>query len=111
MLPDQGNLLRIFIGESDKHEGMPMYEWIVRKAKEQGLSGATVLRGVQGFGAHSRIHSSKILDLSTDLPLIIEIVDDPEKIESFLQLVDQVILEGLATVQPVQIRLYRTRKK
>jgi PII-like signaling protein len=72
VLPEEGSLLRIFIGESDKSEGMPLYEWIVRKAREQGLVGATVLRGLEGFGAHSRVHTAKILRLSTDLPIIIE---------------------------------------
>lgn len=111
MLPAEGYLLRIFIGETDKHEGVPLYEWIVRKAKESGLSGATVFRGIEGFGAHSRIHTSKILDLSTDLPLVVEIVDELEKIESFIQVVDQVILEGMATVEQVSVRLYRSRSK
>jgi len=110
MLPEQGHLLRIFIGESDKHARMPLYEWIVKEAKKAGLAGATVIRGIEGFGAHSRIHSAKILDLSVDLPIIIEIVDDLEKIEAFLPTVDEVVQEGLATVEKVHIRLYRTRK-
>ncbi|HEY9777570.1 MAG TPA: DUF190 domain-containing protein [Planktothrix sp.] len=111
MLPENGHLLRIFVGESDKHEGKPLYEWIVRKAKTEGLAGATVIRAIEGFGAHSRIHTAKILDLSTDLPIIIEIVDELEKIETFLALLDSVIEEGLATVEKVHIRLYRTRSK
>lgn len=110
MLPEQGHLLRIFIGESDKHGRIPLYEWIVKEAKQAGLAGATVVRGIQGFGAHSRIHSAKILDLSADLPIIIEIVDGLEKIEAFLPTVNEVIQEGLATVEKVDIRLYRTRK-
>ena len=85
VLPKEGSLLRIFIGESDKHEGMPLYEWIVRKAREQGLAGATVLRGIEGFGAHSRVHTAKILRLSTDLPIVVEIVDSLEKIEGFFR--------------------------
>jgi PII-like signaling protein len=110
MLPENGHLLRIFVGESDKHEGKPLYEWIVRKAKSEGLAGATVIRAIEGFGAHSRIHTAKILDLSTDLPMIIEIVDELEKIEAFLSVIDSVIQEGLATVEKVHIRLYRARK-
>ena len=110
MLPENGHLLRIFIGESDKRDGKPLYEWIVRKAKEQGLAGATVIRAIEGFGAHSRIHTAKFIDLSTDLPIIIEIVDELQKIEDFLSIVDSVIDEGLATVEKVHIRLYRSRK-
>jgi len=108
MLPGEGHLLRIFLGESDKHEGMPLYEWIVRKAREQGLAGATVLRGLEGFGAHSRIHTAKILRLSTDLPIVVEVVDTREKIEAFLPTVDQAIEEGLATLEKVEIRFYRS---
>ena len=108
VLPKEGSLLRIFIGESDKHEGMALYEWIVRKAREQGLAGATVLRGLEGFGAHSRVHTAKILRLSTDLPIVVEIVDSLEKIEAFLPAVDSAIREGLATLERVQIRFYRS---
>jgi len=108
MLPKDGKLLRIFVGENDKHEGTPLYEWIVLKAREQGLAGATVLRGLLGFGAHSRLHTAKILRLSSDLPIIIEIVDTEEKIESFLPHIDDVIPEGLATLEKVEIRLYRS---
>jgi PII-like signaling protein len=109
-LPDEGKLLRIFIGENDKHEGLPLFEWIVRKAREQGLAGATVLRGLEGFGAQSRLHTAKILRLSSDLPVIIEIVDTEEKIETFLPLIDDAIDEGLATVEKVEIRFYRSGK-
>jgi PII-like signaling protein len=108
VLPEEGHLLRIFVGESDRHDGTPLYEWIVRKAREHGLAGATVLRGVEGFGAHSRLHTAKILRLSEDLPIIIEIVDTKDKIEGFLPIVDAAILEGLATLEKVQIRLYRS---
>jgi len=110
MLPEEGHLLRIFIGESDKHDGMPLYEWIVRKAREAGLAGSTVLRGLEGFGAHSRVHTAKILRLSTDLPIIVEIVDTKEKIENFLPVIDGAIPEGLATLEKVQIRFYRSGK-
>ena len=110
-LPDEGYLLRIFIGESDRQGGMSLYEWIVRTAKENGLAGATVLRGLEGFGARSRIHTARILDLSTDLPIIVEIVDTLEKIEAFLPVIDAAISDGLATVEKVQIRFYRGRKQ
>jgi PII-like signaling protein len=108
MLPEEGHLLRIFVGESDKHDGMPLYAWIVRRARELGLAGATVLRGVEGFGAHSRLHTAKILRLSEDLPIIVEIVDTKDKIEAFLPVIDEAIPEGLATLERVQIRLYRS---
>jgi uncharacterized protein len=107
-LPKDGKLLRIFLGESDRHEGQPLYEWIVRRAKEEGLAGATVVRGLTGFGAHSRIHTAKILRLSGDLPIVVEIVDTAENIESFLPLIDLAIKEGLATVESVEIRFYRS---
>jgi PII-like signaling protein len=109
-LPDEGKLLRIFIGENDKHEGMPLYEWIVRKARERGLAGATVLRGLEGFGAHSRLHTAKILRLSSDLPIVIEIVDTDDKIEAFLPEIDDAVREGLATVERIGIRFYRSGK-
>lgn len=107
-LPEQGHLLRIFIGESDKHEGKPLYEWIVLKAKQNGLAGATVLRGLEGFGAHSRIHTSKVLRLSDDLPIVVEIVDTLEKIEAFMPQIESAIKEGLATLEKVSIKFYRS---
>jgi PII-like signaling protein len=110
-LPKEGSLLRIFIGESDRHGGMLLYQWIVRTAKERGLAGATVLRGVEGFGARSRIHTARILDLSTDLPIVVELVDTLEKIDAFLPLIDGAISDGLATVEKVQIRFYRSGTK
>lgn len=106
-LPDEGKLLRIFIGESDRHENMPLFEWIVRKAREQGIAGATVIRGLEGYGARSLLHTTKILRLSSDLPVIIEIVDTAEKIEAFLPQIDAAIGEGLATVEKVEVRFYR----
>lgn len=107
VLPDEGHLLRVFIGERDKHDGVPLYEWIVRKAREHGLAGATVLRGVEGFGAHSRLHTAKILRLSEDLPIVVEIVDTRDKIERFMPVIDGAIPEGLATLERVEIRFYR----
>jgi uncharacterized protein len=108
MLPREGQLLRIFIGESDRHEGQPLYEWIVRKAREQHMAGATVVRGLAGFGRKSRMHTAKVLRLSQDLPIVIEIVDTPEHIQSFLALIDSVVDEGLATLEPVDIHFYRS---
>jgi uncharacterized protein len=110
MLPKEGCLLRIFIGESDRHEGKLLYEWIVLKAREAGLAGATVMRGMMGFGAHSRLHTFKIERLSQDLPVIVEIVDTREKLEQFLALIDQEIEEGMATLEQIQIHFYRSGK-
>lgn len=109
MLPREGHLLRIFIGEDDRFEGQPLYHWLVRKAREHGLAGATVLRGLEGYGANSRLHTARILRLSTDLPIVVEIVDTKEKIEAFLPLVDEAIAEGLATLEKVDVRFYRSR--
>ncbi len=107
ILPEDGYLLRIFIGESDKHEGKPLHEWIVLAAKAAGLAGATVLRGIMGFGAHSRIHTARIERLSEDLPIVVELVDTREKLEAFVPVIDGAIHEGLATLEKVQIRFYR----
>ena len=106
-IPEQGVLLRIFIGESDKWEGQPLYEAIVLKARQLHLAGATVLRGPMGFGAHSRLHTSKILRLSEDLPMVIEIVDAKEKIDRFLPHIDEMVKEGLVTLEEVQVLKYR----
>ncbi len=107
-LPKQGKLLRIFIGESDRHDGIPLYEWIVREARRQGLAGATVLRGLEGFGARSRLHTAKILRLSADLPIVIEIVDAEDRIDEFLRAIDHAIGEGLATLEKVDVIFYRS---
>ena len=106
--PLEAQLLRIFIGESAKYEGKPLYEWLVIKAKEHGLAGATVLRGLMGFGANSRIHTSKILRLSLDLPIVVEIVDIPEKIKEFLSCITTVVKEGLVTLEKVEVYIYRS---
>lgn len=103
----EGQLLRVFVGESDRWEGRPLYEAIVRKVREKGLAGATVLRGMQGFGAHSRIHTTKILRLSEDLPIIIEIVDKAERIEGILPELDRMVTEGLITQERVHVIAYR----
>ncbi len=102
-----GCLLRIFIGESDRWDGRPLYEAIVLKARESHLGGATVTHGRMGYGARSRLHTAKILRLSEDLPVIIEIVDVREKIEAFLPTLDEMVAEGLVTLQDVEVLWYR----
>ena len=109
-IPTDAVLLRIFIGESDKWEHKPLYEAIVLKARELHLAGATVLRGPMGFGKSSRLHTSKILRLSMDLPLVIEIVDSEEKINSFLPLLDSMIGGGLVTLENVKVVHYRSQE-
>ena len=108
MLPSRGKLLRIFIGESDRHDGLPLYEWIVKKARADGMAGVTVIRGFEGFGAHSRMHTAKILRLSQDLPIIIEMVDTEEKVKNFIESIDGFIEEGLATIENIEIYFYRS---
>jgi len=100
-------LLRIFIGESDRWEGKSLYEAIVLKAREEGLAGATVLRGLEGFGANSRIHTTRILRLSEDLPIIIELVDTEDRIRRILPQLDNMVSEGLITLEKVQVITYR----
>jgi PII-like signaling protein len=106
-LPSEAELLRIFIGESDTHNGRPLYQVVVEEARRRGLAGATVLRGAIGFGASSRIHTAHILRLSEDLPMVVEIVDTPEKIAAFLPDLDGLIDEGLVTLERVRVILYR----
>ena len=108
-IPKQARLLRIFIGEDDKFKGSPLYEAIVTKAREMHLAGATVLRGPMGFGASSRLHTTKILRLSEDLPLVIEIVDSEDKIDGFLPVLDGMMSSGLITLEKVQVLQYGTR--
>ncbi len=102
-----GYVLKVYVGERDKYGHLPLYEWIIQQAREHGLSGATAFRGIEGFGVHSHLHTAKILRLADDLPILIEIVDAKEKIESFLPIIDDAIVEGLATIEKVEIRLYR----
>jgi len=106
-LPEEGYLLRIFIGESDKHEGKPLFEQIVLKAKELNIAGATVLRGLMGFGANSRLHSARLLRLSEDLPLVIELVDTEDKLNTLLPFLDETVEEGLVTLEKVKVIKYR----
>jgi len=110
-LPQDSMLLRIFIGESDRMGSRPLYEALVLKAREMHLAGATVLRGPLGFGASSRVHTAKILRLSMDLPMVIEIVDSQEKIEAFLPVLDQYLEGGLATLEPVKVIHYRPQSQ
>jgi len=109
-LPEPASLLRIFIGENSRHEHRPLSEAIVLKARETGLAGATVLRSSMGFGATSALHTVKILRLSDDLPLIIEIVDSDEKIAAFMPILDQMMESGMVTLEKVRVIHYRGRK-
>lgn len=105
-IPENSLLLRIHISESDRHDGDPLYEAIVLRARESGLAGATVLRGAMGYGHSSRLHTSKILRLSEDLPLVIEIVDSDEKIQAFLPMVEGMLEKGLVTLEKVRVVHY-----
>lgn len=109
-IPEQSVLLRIFIGEDDRADGRPLYEAIVLKAREMHLAGATVLRGGLGYGHSSRLHTTKILRLSEDLPLVVEIVDSEEKINSFLPVLDKIMNSGLVTLEKVQVLHYGVPK-
>jgi uncharacterized protein len=106
-LPEQASMLRIFISENDHYKGKPLYEQIVLKARELHLAGATVTRGILGFGAHSHLHSAKILALSENLPIIIEIVDTEEKIQSLMPFIDETVKDGLITLEKMKIIKYR----
>jgi uncharacterized protein len=110
-IPEGAMLLRIFIGESDRWQHKPLYEAIVLKAREAHLAGATVLRGPMGFGKSSHMHTAKILRLSMDLPLVIEIVDSEEKINAFLPLLSEMIGGGLVTLEKVKVLHYRSGDK
>ncbi len=110
-LDGEGLLLRIFIGESDHWHGKPLYEAIMLLARERGLAGCTVLRGLAGFGAASRIHTAKILRLSLDLPIVVEIIDRPEKVRAFLPEIEGMVADGLATLEPVEVHFYRHRRE
>lgn len=109
-IPEQGQLVRIFIGESDRWKGQPLYEAIILKAREMGIAGATMLRGLMGYGANSRIHTAKILRLSEDLPIVVEIVDSPEKISVLLPLIEEMVGDGLVTLENVRVLQYRSGK-
>ena len=106
-LEGDGKLVRIFIGESDTWHGKPLYQAIVKRVREEGLAGATVTRGIEGYGASSHLHTSRILRLSEDLPLVIEIVDTEERIEALLPILDEMVGDGLVTIETVRIVTYR----
>jgi uncharacterized protein len=103
----EGKLLRIFIGESDRWQGKPLYEAIVEHVRKEGLAGATVIRGIEGFGADSHLHTSRILRLSEDLPIVIEIVDTAENVDRILPSLDEMVGEGMLTVEKVHVIAYR----
>lgn len=107
MKMDEGCLLRIFVGERDKHEGMPLYEWIVERARDANIAGATVLRGMAGYGAHHRIHTAKVLRLSVDLPIVVEIIDTVENIKRLMPILEGALHEGLATLERVELHSFR----
>jgi PII-like signaling protein len=106
----EGRRLRIFVGESDTWHGRPLYEAVVLRAREEGLAGATVVRGLEGYGASSHVHTTRLLELSSDLPIVIEIVDQADRIEGFLPALDEMVTEGLVTSEPVHIVLYKARE-
>ena len=108
-LARDGKLLRVFIGDADRHHGHPLHDVIVQRARAAGLAGATVFKGSLGFGASSVIHTAKVLRLSDDLPVVIEIVDSEAKIDAFLPVLDELVTEGLVTVERVQVIAYRGR--
>jgi PII-like signaling protein len=107
-LSGEAKLVRIFIGESDQWEGRPLYEALVHRAHEEGLAGATVLKGIEGYGAGSVVHTTRILRLSQDLPIVVEIVDSAEKVDNFLEIVAEMVQEGLVTSERVEILRYQT---
>jgi len=109
-IPEEGYLLRVFIGESDRWDGAPLYEALVYKARADGLAGATVLRGLMGFGAQSRIHTAKILRLSEDLPIVVEIVDSLEKVERFAEAISPMITDGMVTLEKARVIKYRHKE-
>ena len=110
-IPEQGFLLRIFLGESDQWHGKPLYEAIVLKARELHVAGATVLKGSMGYGAHSRVHTAKVLRLSEDLPIVIEIVDSKSKIDELMPHIDEMVQEGLVTIESVRVIRYRAGRE
>jgi PII-like signaling protein len=103
----EGTLVRVFIGESDQWRGKPLYEAIVLRAREEGLAGATVVRGSEGFGASSRLHTTRLLELSGDLPVVIELVDAADRIDRFLPILDEMMGDGLVTTERVHVVTYR----
>lgn len=107
----RGKALRIYIGESDSWHGRPLYQAIVRRLREEGFAGATVLRGIEGFGAHSRLHTARVLRMSEDLPVLIEVIDREDRIRGALPIVDEMVTEGLVTLEDVDVLFYRANEK
>ncbi len=103
---EEGRRLRIFVGENHRYKGKPLFEAIIQKAREQGLAGATILKGVESFGRHHKIHTTKVLRLAEDMPMVIEIVDSPDKVDAFLPCLDEMMEEGIVTVSDVKIIRY-----
>lgn len=110
-LEGEGQLVRVFIGDSDTWHGQPLYEAIVRRVRDEGLAGATVMRGIEGFGASSHLHSARILRLSEDLPLVVEIVDTQEHIQRILPILDEMVGDGLVTIETVHVISYRAKDR
>lgn len=108
-LQGEGKLLRIFIGESDTWHGKPLYQAIVQRLRKEGLAGATVIRGIEGFGAKSHLHTSRILRLSEDLPLVIEVVDEAARIDAVLPMLDEMVEDGLVTLERIEVVHYRAK--
>jgi PII-like signaling protein len=107
----EGKLLRLFLGESDRWHGKPLYEAIVRRARAEGMAGATVLRGIEGFGASSHMHTQRLLELSSDLPIVVELVDTQDKIDRILPILDEMVGDGMMTLETVHIVTYRGTPK
>ena len=110
-LEGEGKLLRIFIGESDRHGRKPLYQAIVEMLREEGMAGATVLRGIEGFGATSHLHTARILRLSEDLPIVIEVADTAERIEAIMPKIDEMVSDGMVTLERVEVVTYRAQEK
>ena len=110
-LPKKAERLRIYTGESDRFQGRPLHDVILEEARRQGLAGGTVMRGMAGFGANSRVHTTRILRLSEDLPVVTEIVDDPDKIEAFIPYLEGIIAEGMVVREKVEVLVYRHNAK
>ena len=102
-----GLLLRIFVGETEKHRGLPLYEWIIGEAREFGVAGATAIRGIAGYGGHHRIHTAKVVDLSLDLPVVVEIVDTEPRVRAFLAQIEPALTAGFSTLESVQFHANR----
>jgi PII-like signaling protein len=107
-LEGTGKLLRIFVGESDRLGSQPLYTAIVERARREGLSGATVFKGIEGFGGHSVVHAARVFDLSTDLPVLIEIVDTEDRVAAFIPILDELVHEGLITLENVEVIRYKS---